>query len=305
VTDQTQGTVLAIVKATPQQGNTHVFEYWALPGANLKFSPSTPHSASLLPYPPSREYVVPEKSTACLSPLPAFEVRKGIFLRGQVTPGIADVRISVTDSSGNELAHVLTSTDGTYSVGPLYEGEHTVSAQKEDFHFQRDATGLLFRAAKLGRVRVIAVDAATGEAIPGVLLSLSGEGYHNNTAIPAGGALMFSDLFPGDYFLRAHLKEYSFQPAHASITVKEGEEVQHKFSVTRVAFSAFGSVKGLNSFPERGVVVLAQPKNSSSGKFDKILTQECIIYFFVCKALWKKHKQIILATSAYAVWFLA
>jgi hypothetical protein len=264
VLDQAQGTVLETVTAKSQKDNTHRYQYWALPGASLKFSASAPKNNSLLPYPPFREYTVPETTATCLSPLPAFEMRKGLFLSGKVIPGISGVRIAVKGPNDDELAHVLTDSDGSYSVGPLYEGEHTVYAQKEDFHFQRDETGRIFRAAKLGRLRVLTVDAVSGDSIPGVLLSLSGEGYSNNSAIPAGGALVFSDLFPGEYFLRAHLKEYSFHPSHASITVVEGQEATHKFLVSRVAFSCFGSVKGMNSLPERGVIVLAQPTASDS-----------------------------------------
>lgn len=261
-----QNTLVATLQAKAKKGsNTIHFEHWAAPGSSLKFSPSTPLNSSLLSHPPSREFTVPTSSASCLSPLATFEVKKGNFLQGKVIPGISGVRIVVKNEAGDELASVLTLTDGSYSVGPLYEGEHKVFAQKEDFHFQSDVSGLVFRAAKLGRVKIVAEDQATGESVPGVLLSLSGEGYHNNTAIPASGTLVFTDLFPGSYYVRAHLKEYSFTPAHASVTVVEGEESVHKFKVTRVAFSCFGSVKGLNSFPERGVVVLAQPVNSASG----------------------------------------
>jgi hypothetical protein len=220
-----QGNVLEKVEAKAQNQNSYLYEYWALPGASLQISPSTPKNVALLPFPATRDYTVPETASACLPPLPAFEMRQGIYLRGNVIPGISGVRIAVKGTNGQELAHTLTSSDGSYSVGPLYEGEHVVHAQKEDFHFQRDETGLIFRAAKLGRLRVIAADSLSGDTIPGVLVSLSGDGYSNNTAIPAGGALVFSDLFPGEYFLRAHLKEYSFHPSHASITVVEGQEV--------------------------------------------------------------------------------
>ena len=295
VMDQ-QGNVLETVTAKSQNDNTLRYEYWALPGASLTFKPSTPKDNALLPYPPTREYTVPETTSTCISPLPAFEMRKGRFLSGKVVPGISGVRIAVKGQNGEELAHVLTTSDGSYSVGPLYDGEHTVSAQKEDFHFQRDESGLTFRAAKLGRLRVLAVDAASGDAIPGVLLSLSGEGYHNNSAIPVGGTLVFSDLFPGEYFLRAHLKEYSFHPSHASITVVEGQEASHKFLVTRVAFSCFGSVKGMNSLPERGVIVLAQPTASdSTGILIFIQPYTVFLYSllpsFSPQLRWKRHKR--------------
>lgn len=45
------------------------------------------------------------------------------------------------------------------------------------------------------------------EPIPSVLLSLSGnDGYRNNSVSEAGGMFLFSDLFPGTFYLRPLLK---------------------------------------------------------------------------------------------------
>jgi hypothetical protein len=268
VFDVTQGAVLTNVSSQyDTQRQIHTFHYWALPETKLKFTPYAPQSPDLLSYPPSRDYNVPDITTNCLPALPSFDIRKGLFLKGKITPPIAGVRINVRGSSSDELlTSVDTSSDGTYSVGPLYEDtQYTVSAEKEDFHFQKDDAGLNFRAAKLGRLRVRVEDAAR-EGVAGVLLSLSGEGgYRNNSATQVGGELVYADLFPGAYFVRAHLKEYTFQPASASVDVTEGEEAEVLMQVKRVAFSCFGKVKGLNGFPEKGVTVVAKPTDSSNG----------------------------------------
>lgn len=50
----------------------------------------------------------------------------------------------------------------------------------------------------------------TKEPIPSVLLSLSGDdGYRNNSVSEAGGMFLFSNLFPGTFYLRPLLKVYS------------------------------------------------------------------------------------------------
>ena len=43
------------------------------------------------------------------------------------------------------------------------------------------------------------------------LLSLSSDGFNSNQATRADGSLVFGQLFPGDYFLQAQLKEYRFE----------------------------------------------------------------------------------------------
>ena len=64
-------------------------------------------------------------------------------------------------------------------------------------------------------------------------------------------------LFPGVYFVRPMLKEYSFAPSAADITVDEGGSVSVTFTATRVAYSAFGRVVALNGLPVAGVFVEA------------------------------------------------
>lgn len=65
-----------------------------------------------------------------------------------------------------------------------------------------------FSCQKLGRISVRLYSRENNnEPFPSLLLSLSGEdGYRNNSVTDVGGTFVFSDLFPGRFYLRPLLK---------------------------------------------------------------------------------------------------
>lgn len=65
-----------------------------------------------------------------------------------------------------------------------------------------------FSSQKLSQISVdIYSKDEAEEPIPSVLLSLSGnDGYRNNSVSGAGGVFVFSNLFPGTFYLRPLLK---------------------------------------------------------------------------------------------------
>ena len=70
-----------------------------------------------------------------------------------------------------------------------------------------------------------------------MLLSLSSTGYNSNEVSRADGSFVFGQLFPGEYYLHAQLKEYAFQPATFEVRC------------TRVAWSVFGRVSTITGQP--------------------------------------------------------
>jgi hypothetical protein len=99
-----------------------------------------------------------------------------------------------------------------------------------------------FSCQKLGKI-VVTILAGEGaeEVLPSVLLSLSGDhGYRKNAATSAGAGFSFNDLFPGSFYLRPLLKEYSFAPAAQAIEVGSGEIKEVAFSARRIAYRYFG-----------------------------------------------------------------
>lgn len=83
----------------------------------------------------------------------------------------------------------------------------------------------------------------------GVLLSLSSTGYNSNEVSRADGSFVFGQLFPGEYYLHAQLKEYAFQPATQIIPITEGSAVTFEVRCTRVAWSVFGRVSTITGQP--------------------------------------------------------
>ncbi|KAF5191364.1 Carbohydrate-binding-like fold protein, partial [Thalictrum thalictroides] len=95
-----------------------------------------------------------------------------------------------------------------------------------------------FSCQKLSQIAVrLYSSEESSEQFPSVLLSLSGEdAYRNNSVTPVGGFFLFDSLFPGSFYLRPLLKEYSFSPAAQAIELYSGEYKEVVFQATRVAY---------------------------------------------------------------------
>jgi hypothetical protein len=219
------------------------YKFWAVFGEELRFFPS---SSLLLFYPSHVDASV--TSDSCPPPVTPFVARPGLFLKGKVTPAVGNTLIQVLNEANEVLIETDTKEDGTYAAGPLYDDKkYQVTAERENYKFvPADDKGLNFLGKKLGSIKVTLQDQDTKEALQGVLVSLSGgDGYRSNS-MTQQGAISFSNLYPGSYFLRLALKEYSFIPPTKSIQVEDGEDVVVAFQAKRVAFSVYGSVKTLN-----------------------------------------------------------
>lgn len=69
-----------------------------------------------------------------------------------------------------------------------------------------------------------------GEPVPEVLVSLSGSEvsnrkYRKHAATAGDGVVMFAKLDPGAFYLRASLKEFSFDPPFADVIVQDGRHM--------------------------------------------------------------------------------
>ena len=101
------------------------------------------------------------------------------------------------------------------------------------------------------------LDTTTNTPVPAVLLSLSSNAFNSNQASRADGTYVFGQLFPGEYFLQAQLKEYKFAQATQTLTIEEGTAVEVTLQCTRIAFSAFGRVTTITGQPQPKVRVVA------------------------------------------------
>jgi hypothetical protein len=283
--DSTSGTETVLADASG------TYQHWAKVGELVSYVPMdatgsvsgqqlVPSTAPdrLVFTPSSAEVRVYTDVGQCPAMVPKFTGRAGMVLRGVVRQPLEDVLIRVFPVGADEatdapVAEVRTDASGEYAAGPLTHGmQYTVTAEKLGFHFKRSpATGDNdFVHKQLGRLEVAVAEASSQQGVGAVLLSLVGDSYRQNSHTDSGGKLVFYSLFPGSYFVRPQLKEYRFTPPTATVDVGDGTAATASFQATRVAFSAFGTVRSLNGAPQAGVAV--QAKSVGGGHHEDTLS---------------------------------
>jgi hypothetical protein len=276
-----------LVKST-DESNKLTYSVWASVGEEVRVSVMS----KILLYSPSEVSLSVSQLRSGLT-MPSIEGRYGMIIEGQVSPAVEGVVISVYDEADDRLVlkDINTDSKGHYTAGPLWDtGSYRVEATAAGFQLKLDeststAKKFNFKASKLGSLRVTVIaDNQQGEPIVAALLSLSGSGYRQNTATNEKGEVLFSNVFPGDYYLMPLLKEYTFAkdkkpevvPQHQqpiTVTVKEGADTLVLIA-SRVAFSCFGKISSLNGQAEKGIRVearsgqlLEQAQTDQNGSF--------------------------------------
>jgi hypothetical protein len=105
-------------RRVPGREGAEEYEYAveAHAGERLRLAAS---SSEALFYPRHRDLFV--EPDACPAPLPAFEARPGLYLKGRVQPALEALVKVFVDTQGEPVASVLTGPDGSFSVGPLHD----------------------------------------------------------------------------------------------------------------------------------------------------------------------------------------
>lgn len=265
-----------------------VYQYtlWANLEDELVFVPRDTRNGSVqskfekvLFYPRSQHVAV--KIDGCQPAIPPFVGRPGRYIQGSVLPAIAgvDIRIIAQNDSSNGLLkkgdlvlQASTGSDGLFLGGPLYDDtKYYVEASKMGYHLKALAE-YSFSCQKLSQI-VVHIHAGEGaeKSLPSVLLSLSGEdGYRNNAITSPGEAFNFDNLFPGSFFLRPLIKEYSFSPSAQAIELESGEVKEVIFVAHRIAYSVLGSVTSLSGQPREGISLEA--RSLSKGYYEETTT---------------------------------
>lgn len=116
---------------------------------------------------------------------------------------------------------------------------HKLIVDKDGYTFVADTTRSRghFHAYKLSELSIAAVD-SSGAPLDTVLVSISGGDapYRSNNLTDASGTITFVGLGPGEYNVRAVLKEYRFEPATATVRVREGSTERVRMVATRHAY---------------------------------------------------------------------
>lgn len=280
--------------ATDASGSTTLeYDHWAEMGDNLAFSPrdirgmhnyfqsdlTSPPAKQFLFYP--REHHVRVELDACQPEIPTFIGRPGMYIEGNVTPALEGVDITILVDSdsidgslkrGDVVMTLVTEKDGSYVAGPLYDDtRYVVQAGKVGYHF-KPLDSQSFACQKLGQivVRILPGEGAEDQ-LPSVLLSLSGDnGFRKNALTSSGEAYVFDSLFPGNFFLRPLLKEYSFSPASLAIDLESGSVVELGFDASRISYSVLGTVTSLTGKPEEGISLEA--RSELKGYYEETIT---------------------------------
>ena len=248
--------------STKRDDKGYSFSFWAYPGEELSFHP---HSEEFL-FDPEAIHIFVDHT--CHVDKVVFEATSAYFLKGQVTPPVAGVRIEIQSPKPQNQKQSFATTDeeGLYKIGPLSsEDKYEISAKKEGYIFEKvSAKSGNFISKKLAAI-VVGISDQDMLEVNGAVVSVSGgKAYRSNTHTKAGSA-SFLSLSPGEYFIKPQLKEYEFDPKHQLITVKEGETAQAKFKAKRIAFSIFGKMVSLNGEVESGIVLRANGQNDEWG----------------------------------------
>lgn len=261
--------------AAPETEVTNLYEAVAWGRKNEELI-ITPQSKQVLFSPKTKAITLQE---SCPGGVASFDASEGVFIQGLVTPGLADVKITISvqprDEELAKVVNVLTDEAGQYRVGPMHSDVvYDVTAVKEGYHItpKEGETGS-FVAQRLSKITVKVHDSAAkadessedaavpaspvGSPMASVLLSLSGRKFRNNNLTNEEGVFEFNNLNPGQYYLRPMQKEYSFEPNTKMLDVREGEELTVIIKGNRVAFSAHGSVSSLAGVPSEAVLVQA------------------------------------------------
>ncbi|XP_022061229.2 nodal modulator 1 [Acanthochromis polyacanthus] len=259
-------------KADELTGPFHYeFSYWARAGEKITVTPS---SKELLFYPPEVEATITGES--CPGRLVDITGRAGLFLEGKVSPELQGVEISITErGAATPLITVATNEMGAYSVGPLHsDRQYDISASKEGFVLSPvEGTQGDFKAFALAGV-TFKIKSEDGQALSGVLLSLSGGQFRSNLLTQDTGLLTFNNLSPGQYYFKPMMKEFRFEPASQMITVEEGQNLSIDITGIKTAYSCYGAVQSLSGDAERDVAVEAVGQGDCSLYSEDTVTDE-------------------------------
>lgn len=220
-----------------------------------------------------------EDSCAINLPESRLEIRQGIIFQGKVNADVKDWKLNIhydgqTPEGEQELVQSFIIQKPEFRVGPYPDFHHyKISAEKSGYRFDPEISeqgynvySVLFNAQKLSHLEIKIVD-NKDKPISGALIFISSTSKKNflkiNNYTNDDGVFSTQNLVKGEYFIKAVLKEYVFEPAQSTLTINDGEHKKLVLRATRVAFSLFGNIKNLNKQGCEGLTVVAVPFDSN------------------------------------------
>ncbi|CAI5450836.1 unnamed protein product [Caenorhabditis angaria] len=233
-------------------GTFHFDEPLSSTGQNVHLVPS---SSARLFEPTSKSIKVSGK---CIQNAVQFQSFRGIFIDGQIRPAVEKVAIkAVLKSDPSVIISLNSDKNGNFKIGPVKKVEdYDISASLDGYRFS--GSNGIFESIKLSQLSITVLDENTNEPLDGVLLSLvGGKDYRSNNVLDSTASKNFVDLAPGEYFIRAILQEYKFNPSTTTIQVKQGVHENVIVKGKRVSYSVFGKIREMSGSAVQDVVVEA------------------------------------------------
>ncbi|XP_078493068.1 BOS complex subunit NOMO1 [Ciona intestinalis] len=249
----------------PTQTHTYKARYWAGDGEKLEFIPKS----KILLFEP-QTFSTTMKAAECAKELVRFKGIVGKFISGQISPPLENVDIMI--SMGDDVTGIKTDKKGKYRHGPVHpEASYNIHATMDDYAFSpvQDKYGD-FHAKKLSKLHFeVRLLCCVHQVLGGVLHTRFNIHYVLFYQLPSLTVkLLLHDILftnpihltqePGQYYFKAMMKEYQFDPSSKVIDVVEGKETKLEIIGNRVAYSCHGSVTSLNGEPEPDCVVRAK-----------------------------------------------
>lgn len=180
----------------------------------------------------------------------------------------ADIRIELIGDP-ESTTYVSANVKGEYIAGPfVHSSGFRVIPELPGYTFKPLADDpysfTVHQLAKID-VQIQTVTAGASTPLSAVLLSLSGpNAYRQNKMTDSNGAIVFGDLQAGQYYLKALLKEFRFEPSAVNIDLHEQETKTIKLKATRESFSLYGQLTTLSGELLSNVLVSAKGKGNCS-----------------------------------------
>lgn len=160
----------------------------------------------------------------------------------------ADIRIDLIGDP-DATTYVSSNAAGEYIAGPfVHSSGFKVIPELPGYTFKPQPDDpYSFSVHQLAKIQVKILTSVGGSPLPSVLLSVSGpNGYRQNKVTDANGEITFGDLQHGQYYLKALLKEFRFEPSAVNIDLKEQETKSVSLKANRESFSLYGQLTTLS-----------------------------------------------------------
>jgi len=160
-----------------------------------------------------------------------------------------EIRIDLVGDP-DSTTYVTSDAQGEYIAGPfVHPSGFKVTPELPGYTFkplEKDAYS--FTVYQLAKIEVkVETGKESPESVSSVLLSISGpNSYRQNKITDEKGEMLFGDLQPGQYYLKALLKEFQFQPSAINIDLKEQESKKIVLKAIRESFSLYGQLSSLS-----------------------------------------------------------